>query len=38
VGQGFEPVGSTPEEFDNYIAAENAKYGQIIREANIKAE
>jgi tripartite-type tricarboxylate transporter receptor subunit TctC len=38
VGQGFEPVGSTPEEFDRYIAEENAKYAQIVREASIKAE
>ncbi len=38
VGQGFEPVGSTPAEFDRYIADENAKYGAIIRDANIKAE
>jgi tripartite-type tricarboxylate transporter receptor subunit TctC len=36
--QGFEPVGSSPEEFGRYIGIENAKYARIIKEANIKAE
>jgi tripartite-type tricarboxylate transporter receptor subunit TctC len=35
---GFEPIGSTAAEFAKYIDAESAKYGQIIRDAKIKAE
>src|SRR5438067_10627393 len=35
---GFEAIGSTPAEFSKYIADESAKYGQIIRDAKIKAE
>jgi tripartite-type tricarboxylate transporter receptor subunit TctC len=35
---GFEAIGSTPEYFAKYIAAEMEKYGKIVRDANIKAE
>jgi hypothetical protein len=35
---GFEPIGSTADYFAKYISDEMAKYGKIIREANIKAE
>jgi tripartite-type tricarboxylate transporter receptor subunit TctC len=35
---GFEAIGSTADEFAKYIDAESAKYGQIIRDAKIKAE
>jgi tripartite-type tricarboxylate transporter receptor subunit TctC len=35
---GFEAIGSTPEYFAKYIASEMAKYGNIIHDANIKAE
>jgi tripartite-type tricarboxylate transporter receptor subunit TctC len=35
---GFETIGSTADEFAKYIDAESAKYGQIIRDARIKAE
>jgi tripartite-type tricarboxylate transporter receptor subunit TctC len=35
---GIVPVGNKPEEFDAFIAAEIAKWGKVIREANIKAE
>jgi tripartite-type tricarboxylate transporter receptor subunit TctC len=35
---GFEAIGSTPDYFATYIASEMAKYGKIIRDANIKAE
>ena len=38
VSQGFEPVGNTPEQFAAYIRAEIAKWGKVIREADIKAE
>ena len=36
--QGFEPVGSTPEQFANYIKDEIGRYAKIIKEANIKTE
>ena len=35
---GFEAIGSTAAEFAKYIDVESAKYGQIIRDAKIKAE
>ncbi len=35
---GFEAIGSTSDEFAKYIASEMARYGQIIHDANIKAE
>ena len=33
---GFEPVGSTADQFGQYIASEMAKYDKIIKDANIK--
>jgi tripartite-type tricarboxylate transporter receptor subunit TctC len=35
---GFDPVGSTPEEFARRITAEIETWGKVIRAANIKAE
>jgi tripartite-type tricarboxylate transporter receptor subunit TctC len=35
---GFEGIGSTPDYFAKYIAAEMTTYGKIIHDANIKAE
>jgi tripartite-type tricarboxylate transporter receptor subunit TctC len=35
---GFEPIGSTPNYFAKYIKDEMAKYEQIVKDANIKAE
>lgn len=35
---GFEPVGSTVDEFKKFQASEMAKYEKIIKEANIKIE
>ena len=35
---GFEPVGSTPEEFARHAKAEFEKWAKVIRESNIKAE
>ena len=35
---GFEPIGSTPDYFAKYIKDEMAKYEQIVKDANIKAE
>ena len=36
--QGFEPAGSTPEQFAAYIRDEIGRYARIVKEANIKAE
>jgi tripartite-type tricarboxylate transporter receptor subunit TctC len=38
VDQGFEPVGSSPEEFAATIKSEIAKWGKVIRDAGIRAE
>jgi tripartite-type tricarboxylate transporter receptor subunit TctC len=35
---GFEAISSTPEAFAKYIDDESAKYGQIVKDAKIKAE
>lgn len=35
---GFEPIGSTPDQFSGFIASEMAKYQKIIRDADIKVE
>jgi tripartite-type tricarboxylate transporter receptor subunit TctC len=35
---GFEPVGSTPEQFAKQIKFEVEHWGKVIRAANIKAE
>jgi tripartite-type tricarboxylate transporter receptor subunit TctC len=35
---GFEPVGSTPEEFGRFVQAEIAKWAKTIRAANIRAQ
>lgn len=38
LGMGAEPVGSTQEQFGAFIKSEMAKWGKVIREANIKPE
>ena len=38
VALGFDPVGSTPEEFSKQIKVELEKWTRVIRAANIKAE
>jgi tripartite-type tricarboxylate transporter receptor subunit TctC len=35
---GREPVASTPAAFAAFIRAEHAKWGQVIRDSNVKAE
>ena len=32
---GLTPVGSTPAEFGDFLKKEIAKYGRIVRDANI---
>lgn len=34
----FDPVGGSPREFAAYVKAEIAKWGQVVRAGNIKAE
>jgi tripartite-type tricarboxylate transporter receptor subunit TctC len=36
--QGNEVAGGTPQQFDTFIRSENAKWGKLVREANIKAD
>ncbi|HEX7891767.1 MAG TPA: tripartite tricarboxylate transporter substrate binding protein [Ramlibacter sp.] len=38
VQDGLEPVGSTPEQFRDFLVADKAKWGRIIKQANVKAE
>jgi len=35
---GATPIGSTPEQFDAKIRADYAKWGPIIKEANISLQ
>ena len=35
---GATPLGSSPAEFDAYMRAEAAKWGPILKEANIKIQ
>lgn len=38
VARGFEPVGGTPEQLADYMKAELAKSGEIVKRAGIKAD
>ena len=38
IALGAEPKGGTPQQFADFIAAETAKWGAVIKAANIKAE
>ena len=38
LAQGDEPVGSTPAQFAEFVKAEHAKWGKVVRDANIKFE
>ena len=38
ISMGAEPVGSTQEQFGAFIKSEMAKWGKVIRDANIKPE
>jgi tripartite-type tricarboxylate transporter receptor subunit TctC len=37
-GMGADVIGSNPEQFGAFMKSESAKWGKVIREANIKAE
>ena len=36
--RGFQPVGSEPGEFANYVAKELAKYERVVKDSQIKAD
>ena len=36
--QGAEPIGNTPAEFAAMITVETAKWGKIVKDANIRVE
>ncbi len=38
LAQGDEPVGSTPAQFAEFVKLEHAKWGKVVRDANIKLE
>jgi tripartite-type tricarboxylate transporter receptor subunit TctC len=38
LAEGAEPVGNTPEQFGEFIKAEIAKWGKVIRAAGLRAE
>jgi tripartite-type tricarboxylate transporter receptor subunit TctC len=38
LSQSTEPVGNTPQEFGAFMRAEHAKWGKVIRAANIRVE
>jgi tripartite-type tricarboxylate transporter receptor subunit TctC len=38
LAQGFEPVGSTPEEFTEHIRSESVKWGKVVRATGMKVD
>jgi tripartite-type tricarboxylate transporter receptor subunit TctC len=38
IAQGTDPVGTTPEEFGAFMKSETAKWAQVIKAANIRAD
>jgi tripartite-type tricarboxylate transporter receptor subunit TctC len=38
IAQGTDPVGTTPEEFGAFMRSETAKWAQVIKAANIRAD
>jgi tripartite-type tricarboxylate transporter receptor subunit TctC len=38
VADGLEPVGSTPQQFRDFLVADKAKWGRVIKQANVKAQ
>jgi tripartite-type tricarboxylate transporter receptor subunit TctC len=38
VGQGYDPVANTPEEFSAYLRAEVAKWSKVIRERGMRVD
>ncbi|MDM0089642.1 MULTISPECIES: tripartite tricarboxylate transporter substrate binding protein [unclassified Variovorax] len=38
IAAGLEPVGSTPEQFRAFLAADKTKWGTVIKDAGVKAD
>lgn len=38
IQDGLEPVGSTPQKFREFLAADKRKWGGVIKESNVKAD
>jgi tripartite-type tricarboxylate transporter receptor subunit TctC len=38
IGLGYEPVGGTPERFNDYIRAELAKWAPVVKAANVRID
>ncbi len=38
IAQGTDPVGTSPEEFGAFMKAETAKWGRVIKSANIRSD
>jgi tripartite-type tricarboxylate transporter receptor subunit TctC len=38
IDAGVEPVGGTTQQFDAFFKGESAKWGKVIREANVRPE
>ena len=38
VGEAVEPIGSTPEQFADYIRTEMAKWSKVVKEANVRID
>jgi hypothetical protein len=38
IANGYEPVGGPPEKFGEHIRAEIAKWGPVVKRANIKVD
>jgi tripartite-type tricarboxylate transporter receptor subunit TctC len=36
--EGSEPMGSTPEQFRSFLAAEHAKWGKVVRDARVQLD
>ena len=36
--EGSEPMGSTPEEFRAFLAAEHGKWGKVVRDARVQLD
>ena len=36
--QGAEPIGDTPEQFEAYIRREIARWGEVVRRANVSLD
>ena len=38
IGEAVEPIGSTPEQFAEYIRTEMTKWSKVVKEAKVKID